>query len=433
MLTPARAKPTTALILNRTFNLQIPTFMNKAVYLAPVVIIIACVGVYMAINNSGSPKTTTPTTSGGNPTPQGGTPTPTTPPKTPPSPTPPTPTKPAEVVKYKTATCMDTQGTGMKAFSILIPSNWTFDGHITWLLDNPIMPATSRFTVRSPDGKIQLEGLPNQSLFWTTNQLILYANPPGSRYFGALVMQPIGAINALKQLVVPVYRGDMAGLKYVKEEGLPELAKLFPQGTDPTSGMIYSAEAGRVRVEYTLAGIVMEDEIYCVIQSIKLPLGQVTNDNWFVSYVASFRAPKGELDKNAKTLQTIAYSASIDVNWLNKYNQLVYNLIQQQIRQIKSIGQLSQMLSQTSDEISQDNLKSWEDRQAINDKIVDDFTHGILEVDKYYDPIAEKTVELPSGYTNAWTNSLGEYILSDSPSYNPNIGSNLNWQQMSTK
>jgi hypothetical protein len=83
-----------------------------------------------------------------------------------------------------------------------------------------------------------------------------------------------------------------------------------------------------------------------------------------------------------------------------------------------------------SDEVSQDNLKSWEDRQAVNDKIVDDFTHGILGVDKYYDPIAEKTVELPSGYNNVWTNSLGEYVLADDPGYNPNIGSNLNWQPM---
>ncbi len=75
-------------------------------------------------------------------------------------------------------------------------------------------------------------------------------------------------------------------------------------------------------------------------------------------------------------------------------------------------------------------MRAREDRQAVNDKIVDDFTHGILSVDKYYDPIAEKTVELPSGYNNVWTNSLGEYVLADDRSYNPNIGSNLNWQPM---
>jgi len=39
-------------------------------------------------------------------------------------------------------------------------------------------------------------------------------------------------------------------------------------------------------------------------------------------------------------------------------------------------------------------------------------------------------MELPGGYRQAWTNSLGEYILSDDPNYNPNIGSNVNWTEM---
>jgi hypothetical protein len=51
-------------------------------------------------------------------------------------------------------------------------------------------------------------------------------------------------------------------------------------------------------------------------------------------------------------------------------------------------------------------------------------------VDKYYNPIEQKPVELPSGYENAWSNALGEYILSNDPSFNPNIGSTVDWQIM---
>jgi hypothetical protein len=51
-------------------------------------------------------------------------------------------------------------------------------------------------------------------------------------------------------------------------------------------------------------------------------------------------------------------------------------------------------------------------------------------VDKYYDPLEGKAVELPAGYDNAWANSLGEYIVSENPNYNPNIGSNQNWQRI---
>ena len=51
-------------------------------------------------------------------------------------------------------------------------------------------------------------------------------------------------------------------------------------------------------------------------------------------------------------------------------------------------------------------------------------------MDKYYNPLEGKEVELPTGYGNAWTNNLGEYVLSEDPNFNPNVGSNLNWQQI---
>jgi hypothetical protein len=62
--------------------------------------------------------------------------------------------------------------------------------------------------------------------------------------------------------------------------------------------------------------------------------------------------------------------------------------------------------------------------------MADDFSNSILGIQSYNNPVDGTTVELPSGYSNAWTNSLGDYVLSDSPSYNPNTESNLNWQQM---
>lgn len=37
---------------------------------------------------------------------------------------------------------------------------------------------------------------------------------------------------------------------------------------------------------------------------------------------------------------------------------------------------------------------------------------------------------MPGGYDHAWSNALGEYILTNDPNFNPNIGSNLNWEAM---
>jgi hypothetical protein len=151
-----------------------------------------------------------------------------------------------------------------------------------------------------------------------------------------------------------------------------------------------------------------------------------------MTYLQSFRVEKGKLDSEAKLFQTISYFARTDVNWLNKYNQVVNYLIQEQIKQIESLGQLSNIVSQTSNEISDANYDAWEQSQNVKDRLADDFSDSILGIQSYRNPIDGSTVDLPSGYASAWTNSLGEYILSDSPSYNPNIESNLNWQQLTT-
>ena len=351
-----------------------------------------------------------------------------------PSSGPSTPSSTGVVVKYKTASYLDTEGTGTKAFSLLIPSDWQFEGNVNWVLDNPMMPGTVNIRVWNPKGTEELDVFPNQAFFSTDNPLIQQTNPPGSTYFGALVRSPLGPIDALKRITLPMFRSNVENLNVVSEQELPELDKLFTTGTDPASGISYSAKSGKIRVEYSINGVIMEDEMYCVIQSIKIPVqsiyGTVTNDNWYMTYLASFRAEKGKLDSESKIFQTIAFSIQTDKNWLNKYNQLVSYLIQNQIRQIQSVGEFSRMLSQMSNQISDENLKDWEQRQSVNDQLVKDFCNQILEIQPHTNPIDGNTVDLPSGYTSVWTNPLGEFALGESPSFNPNIGGNMSWQPM---
>ena len=75
-------------------------------------------------------------------------------------------------------------------------------------------------------------------------------------------------------------------------------------------------------------------------------------------------------------------------------------------------------------------MQSYNEREAVNDRIADRFSQYIRGVGKYYDPVNQKAVELPARYENAWTNGSGDYIVSESRSYNPNIDSNQNWQKM---
>jgi hypothetical protein len=118
------------------------------------------------------------------------------------------------------------------------------------------------------------------------------------------------------------------------------------------------------------------------------------------------------------------------LEWFNRYAQLVQALSRAQVQQIRAAGEISRIVSQTSREISDMMRESYEQRQASQDRINDRWSQYMRGVDKYYDPIAQRPVELPSGYTNAWVNGQGEYIVTESVNFNPNVEVGGNWQKL---
>ncbi len=215
---------------------------------------------------------------------------------------------------------------------------------------------------------------------------------------------------------------------------MPELARQLGVEMQSYPGVTTSVDGGKVNIEYRRDGRLMEESIYAVVESFTYSFqtryGAVSNMNWMGEYLFSFKAEKGKLDASSKVFQTMVNSFRMNPQWFNKYSQLTEYLIRNQIQQIQRIGEISRIVSQTSNEISDMIMETYENRQAVYDRISTNFSQAIRGVDEYYDPIAERPVELPIGFDRAWTNSLGEYILSDDYSFDPNAGSNLNWQQM---
>jgi hypothetical protein len=340
-------------------------------------------------------------------------------------------------IRLKTFKCVDKQGIGVEAFRMLIPSEWQFEGGIQWVMDNPAMPAVAAFRVTNPKGTEELEVFPNQMFFWTNNQMLLATFPVGSRYFGSEVRPPAAPTDFLQNVLIPRFRGNVVNLRVVETKQLPDLARQLGAGMQAQPGVSTSADGGNVKIEYQRDGRWMEETIYTVVESFTFPIqtmyGVVANTNWVGDYIFSFKSEKGKLDASSKIFQTMVSSFQLNPQWFSKYSQLTEYLIRNQIQQIQTIGQISRIISQTSDEISDMIMKSYEDRQATYDRISTEFSQMIRGVEEYYDPVDQKPVELPSGYTGAWTNSLGEYILSDDSSFDPNIGSSQNWQRMERK
>jgi hypothetical protein len=328
-------------------------------------------------------------------------------------------------------TCTDTEGTGLELFRMLAPVDWELVGGCRWMLDNPSMPATVAFQVRNPGGAEAFEVLPNMNLTWNRSTLASWMQPTGTRYFGAEIREPVGIREALRGLVLPRYRSQAERLEILAEEVLPDLPKLVRSEAPLAGG---SAEGGKVRVRYTWQGQPFEEEIYGVVEVFRVPIQSLFSVSevliWFVDYLFAFRAAAGRLDANADLYSLMIGSFQLNPEWYAAYKSIVQMLAQQQIQRIRTVGQIGQLYAQAGREMREQNLRDWYARQEVYDRLATDWSRTLRSVDAFYDPHRQEVVELPSGYGHAWANNLGEYIVTESPSFDPNVHSNLHWEPM---
>jgi hypothetical protein len=336
-----------------------------------------------------------------------------------------TPGPASGTVRFKRYSVKDDAGIGGEAFSMLVPEGWRVQGGVAWRL-HPAMPAYLAMKVINPNSPEILEAYPTLPFVWTEGGIPFFA--PGSIYLGNEVCQPVDdPIDYTKRFLLPRFRPELRDAKVVATEYLPKVAEAVA-AADQEPGVQKVFRASRVRIEYAQQSRVIEEDMYCVLSRVDIP--QTRTTFWGTDRNYSFRAEKGKLDERTKVFQTMVASIKPNLEWFNRYRQLVQMLVQNQLRQIRQVGELSRYISQTSSEISELSRQAYENRQASQERINQQFSQYIRGVDEYRNPFDNRPVELPSGYREAWVNPSGEYVLSDDPNFDPNIGSTANWQRM---
>jgi hypothetical protein len=299
------------------------------------------------------------------------------------------------------------------------------------------MPSVTAFRVFNPKGREEFEVFPNHCFFWTNNTQLLGMFPPGSRYFGSEVRQPVTAQQALRNIILDEERGDFQNVKILKDEDVPALPQALGAGKQAQGAGSSGATGAKLRISYIEDGIAMEEEFYAVVEWFSFPVqGMFStsyNTIWYIDYIFSFKGEQGKLENYTKIFETITSSFKLNPHWYAKYSNVIEYMAQQQITQIRSIGEMSRMLSQVSDQMSAEKMAQFESRGDVYDKVSQQFSDNTLGIDRYFDPHEGREVELPSGYNHAWSNNNGEYIVTDNPNFNPNVGSNLHWESLERK
>jgi hypothetical protein len=325
----------------------------------------------------------------------------------------------SRVVRLRPFLLRDPQLGNMEALRLLVPVDWRVEGGVLWRHDRAIL-ATAVLRVSSPNGTEQLNLLPIEQF--------AQSNPGwgfgiGSNYLGSELQPAMDPKTFVTRIVVPRYRREIAGAALVGGEELPAVA----QGAQ-IPGMASQTRAGRFRVSYTQAGRSMEEDIYCVLSYTAAPAVQTVY--WNPMQLYSMRAATGQLDQQSRLMHAIVSSLRVNLKWYNAYLQ-VWEMWKANVMQsIQNAGHLSRYIAGINSEITAMNRQAWEQAQASQDRVSRRFSEYIRGAETYQNPITNQPVQLPAGYGRAWTNHLGEYIVSDSPSYNPNVGSSTNWQPM---
>jgi hypothetical protein len=325
-----------------------------------------------------------------------------------------------KIIRFRPFAVRDPQINNVEALRLLVPEDWGVQGGVLWRHDRAIL-ATAVLSVHNMKSSDAVNFLPLEQF--------AQAKPGwgfgiGSIYLGSELQPAMDPQTFVARIVVPRYRREMSGATLMGGEELPTVA----QGAQ-TPSMPSQTRAGRFRYSYTLLGRAMEEDIYCVLSYTSAPAVQTVY--WSPLQLYSMRAEKGQLDRQTKLMQVIASSVRVNLQWFNAYQQ-VWAMWQANVMQsIQNAGNLSRYIAGINNEITAMNRQAWNEQQTSQDRISRRFSEYIRGVDTYRNPTNNQPIQLPSGYSQAWANPSGEYIVSDSASYNPNIGSTRNWQPMS--
>jgi hypothetical protein len=336
---------------------------------------------------------------------------------------------------------------GIRVASIAIPTGWRTSSQVRWDFSSANIPVHVHVRVQSPDGKMWIELLPLDAVYWldrTFGQPI----PVGQRRFGAVYAPNASIEQAMQHLVVLPARGKMPGFQITANRPV-DPARLAQAFNFPNA----RGEAMSMRVRYTLNGAPAEEDFftfYTAVQTIPYTGPQGTSHEFhrllWLSHAVG--ATDGLLASVYPLLGTVAASIRPDENYqrhiqaVQGYITAQYNAyLQRGYDSIAAAGQLSRTISANNDAL----LSSMQQQRAAQTRADaarravagggtspnDAFSQYIRGTTRMNDPYWG-TSERDSNYSYHWTDGQGNYRASNDAGFNPNIGAGggPNWQRM---
>ncbi len=352
-------------------------------------------------------------------------------------------------VTYK---IVDRQHNGMIVSTLEIPQSWQAQSGVNWSYQHLSFPVTLWATAYNLNGLEAVEVFPVDAFYWIEPDYGY--NQQGQNSLGQTCLRPMPAPDVLMNWVLPKYRGNRQNLRVLGTVPMPDLPQKINFNLAEAQ-----IESVAVKIEYAENNHIIEEEIYGVKTTQQAPPsygagGMLIQTNWGFARLFSFRAERGKIDENRRLFWRIVQSAKVNPQWEQMCAQILQQMqiqfnqyLQAGYDQINAATQMSRQISAQNDAwLNQQAQKRESDWQAWEQKREQDnaawgkytandaFGDVLMGRETYDDPYSNLGEKQISGYHDyVWTNKQEEYIPTNDPNFDPNIGSNQDWVLLKKK
>jgi hypothetical protein len=340
---------------------------------------------------------------------------------------------------------------GMGAYRLLVPEGWEVEGGVDAIgTAYDMVPYFSQVTVRSPDGR--------GAVFWGMLEfgysdgvnLPIFTPFQGRPFFP---LQP--SLGAYWQRTVEFSPAEgVTDFVVVSETVLPEatarvreqLAALYASTREENQQLAgigeskeFDVEARQLVVRYKEHGVHIEATVFATMRRAiyRFADGSMRAAMWNLDHMYGVFAPVEHDALQDPVLAAVVRSRTELPEWQAAIQRWYMEKNQQIIAEGNAaIAAASRQAATVRATQSQDLLdisfQGWKDRSAANDAGHSNSINGIHERTTYVNP-SGTTVDLPSHYSNVYTDGQGRYVLHDDANYLINTDPAFNardWQRI---
>jgi len=339
----------------------------------------------------------------------------------------------------------------MPVYAIRGPVGWNLESEVQWNLDNNVVPVTIGAALTEPEETRRLQFFPDLTCYWLTGDAAL--NNPGQMNMGMLNAAPMEPRAALAEAVTRIYQSDVPGLQITGVREVPGLPAALGQTGSDFTGV-------GLRAVFSWSGRQMEEEIYALYgigsATLRGEAGVTTQTTWGLTSVHAFITEVGEMDAHRSMFTYMVRSGTPNPAWVALHQdvkqqldaQFQQNLIDDRAAREAIMAQSRALAAQN--EAFRANIMQ-RHRAAMDTSAHESFIAGIhgggasssggmSAQEKYVDSIHDReTFHDPSTVTGTsehgyadhhWSDGWGNYIHTDDPTVDPNIGSSVEWSEL---